>query len=300
MIRLEALRTMVIVADCGNIKEAADRLHRTPSAISMTLKQIEDRLGSPLFESDRKQTLSELGQLVYDTAQVLLRDYDRAMEVIVNHASAHTGTLRLASVPSVAVNLIPKALQKFVEQRPGIAIELFDTDSTEVHNLVESGQVDLGFAGRPPAGASLDFKPLYHDAFRLICRQGSALAAMTTPVSWQDLSTYEFIQNESTRGLTLDGLTPIAERSSLLVRNVSSLLALVQAGMGVTLMPALATTALPSDLCALPLADQGCFRTVGLMMRGDKVLSPLAKAFEQFFVTHLRDHAVALQINVIE
>ena len=299
MIRLEALRTLVTVADCGNIKDAAQRLHRTPSAVSMTLKQIEDRLAAPLFEADRKQTLSDLGQLVYDTSTVLLRDYDRAIEVLTTHAAAQSGMLRLASVPSVAVNLIPIALQNFVQQRPKIGVEVFDTDSTEIYHLVASGQVDLGFAGRPPSAANLDFTPLFTDAFRLICRRNTPIATETDPISWQALSSQDFIQNESSRSLTLDGLRPIAEKSSLLVRNVSSLLAMVQAGMGVTLLPMLATTALPSDLCALPLADQGCFRTVGILTRRDKVLPPLAKAFQQAFIAHLHEQAATLQITVI-
>ena len=118
MIRLDALRALVAVADHGNIKDAADQLHRTTSALSMTLKQIEDRLGGPLFEADRKQTLTELGSLVRDTGVILLRDYDRAMEAIAAHAGAFSGRPRLASVPSVAVMLLPQALREFLQTRP--------------------------------------------------------------------------------------------------------------------------------------------------------------------------------------
>lgn len=82
MIRLEALRAFVEVADHGNIKDASEKLYRTPSALSMTLKQIEDRLGCPLFETDRKSNLTEMGRFLYRQAVVLLRDYDRAMERI--------------------------------------------------------------------------------------------------------------------------------------------------------------------------------------------------------------------------
>ena len=82
MLRLEALRAFVEVADHGNIKDASERLFRTPSALSMTLKQIEDRLGCPLFETDRKSSLTEMGRFLHDQSVVLLRDYDRAMERI--------------------------------------------------------------------------------------------------------------------------------------------------------------------------------------------------------------------------
>lgn len=299
MIRLEALRALVTVADNGNIKDAADRLHRTPSAVSMTLKQIEDRLGGPLFEADRKQTLSNLGQMVYDHSVVLLRDYDRAMEVIATHAGARSGKLRLAAVPSVAVNLVPMVLQAFVRSRPGLEIELFDTDSTEVHHLVESGQVDLGLAGQPREEANLSFVPLFTDPFRVVCRADTDLAAMRQPVEWQDLVAQDIIQNEACRGLTSKAFRSLAAASALSVRNVSSLLATVQAGMGITLLPALATATLPTDLTALTLADDSCFRTVGILSCSNKVQSPLAKAFQVFFTDDLRQRAKLLNLKLI-
>jgi DNA-binding transcriptional LysR family regulator len=299
MIRLEAIRALVTVAENGNIKDAADRLHGTPSAVSMTLKQIEDRLGGALFEADRKQTLSALGLLVYNRSVVLLRDYDRAMEVIATYAGARSGKLRLTSVPSVAVNLIPLALQVFVKQRPGLEIELFDTDSTEVHHLVESGQVDLGFAGRPRDGALLNFDPLFTDPFRVVCRSDAKLAAQQTSLDWQDLASQDIIRNEACRGLKSEGFRALAQTSSLSVRNVSSLLAMVQAGMGITLLPALATATLPVGLGALPLADGNCFRAVGVLTPGNKVQSPLATAFVNFFAEDLRKRAASLTLKLI-
>lgn len=299
MIRLEALRALVTVAEFGNIKDAADRLHRTPSALSMTLKQIEERLGGPLFEADRKQTLSELGQLVYDSSIVLLRDYDRAMEVIATHAGARSGKLRLASVPSVAVHLVPAALQAFVALRPGIEIELFDTDSTDVNTLVEGGQVDLGIAGPPRTGSSTAFSPLFSDPFRVVCRRDSALAQAIDPLDWRALLGQNLILNEACRGLKAPDFQSLAAGSSLSARNVSSLVAMVEAGMGFTLLPALATATLPAGLCALPLADKSCFRTVGLLMRGDKVPSPLAKAFHQIFAENIRKQAARLALNLL-
>ena len=62
MIRTEALRVFVTVAECGNLKDATDRLFRTQSALSMTLKQLEDQLGAPLFEKSTR-VLAHLSHL---------------------------------------------------------------------------------------------------------------------------------------------------------------------------------------------------------------------------------------------
>lgn len=299
MIRMDALRALVAVAEHGNIKDAADQLHRTPSALSMTLKQIEDRLGGPLFESDRKQNLTELGRLVHETAVILLRDYDRAMEVIATHAGAFSGRLRLASVPSVAVTLLPKALQEFLQARPGIDVELLDTDSTDVWHLVESGQVDLGFASAPGPTRSLKFEALFTDPFRLVCRATSDIAVKSGPIEWRDLDGTNLIMNEALRALSFQNITSLAGRSHLSVRNVSSLVAMVQADMGVTLLPALATINLPPEVTSRALADPGCCRTVGVIHRADKVIGPLARAFQTFFAQSVRRQGKAMDIGLL-
>ena len=293
MIRMDALRALVAVAAHGNIKDAADQLHRTTSALSMTLKQIETRLGGPLFEADRKQTLTELGKLVHDTGVILLRDYDRAMETIAAHAGAFSGRLRLASVPSVAVMLLPQALQEFLRLRPDVDVELVDTDSTDVWHMVETGQVDMGFASAPGPERQLQFDALFREPFRLICHSASAIAAASQPIEWRDLGEANLTMNEALRALPDQQFRQLAQRSQLSVRNVSSLVAMVAADMGVTLLPNLATLNLPPEIKCLTLADTNCCRTVGVIQRHDKVISPLVKAFHNVFI-----QTTARQANV--
>lgn len=296
MIRIEALRVFVTVAECGNIGDAGARLHRTPSAISMTLKQIEDRLGAPLFESDRKNSLTDFGHYLRRVASVLLRDYDHAMEVIADRASSRSGRLAIASVPSVAALLIPPALHDFLQARPGARIDLVDTDSTGVHALVEQGEAELGIAS-PPAPGALAFQPLFRDPFRVICAAGSALSRRRAPLSWGALEGEELIMNEAMRELTAPALKRLGAKARLYVRNVTSLQAMVRGGAGITLLPALATVALPATLCALPLADPGALRTVGLATRPGRVASPLAAAFREHFEAALAPQLRALGLQ---
>lgn len=284
MLRLEALRTFVEVADNGNIKDASERLYRTPSALSMTLKQIEERLGCALFETDRKSTLTEMGHFLYDQAVVLLRDYDRAMERIEDHAKARSGRLRLASVPSIATMLLPSFLQEFVGSRPDLDVELLDTDSTNVCQLIESGQVDIGIAGQAADVPGLAAAPIFRDPFHLICRSDSPLAAKGSILDWSDIENEPFIINEATRNLPSPGFQKLKRDARFSVRNVASLIAMVQTGMGITLLPALATVNLPAALTARVLRDPACMRTVCLYWRAGSTLSPVTQCFINEFV----------------
>lgn len=299
MLRLEALRAFVEVAEHGNIKDASERLYRTPSALSMTLKQIEDRLGCPLFETDRKSTLTEMGRFLYDQSVVLLRDYDRAMERIEAQSKARSGRLRIASVPSVATTLLPRFLQEFMASRPDLDIDLVDTDSTDVRHLVETGQVDFGIAGLPPDLPGLASEPIFRDPFKLVCRSDSELATKEGDLDWSDLDGPTLIVNEAARNLPLPAFQRLALQARFSVRNVASLVAMVQAGMGVTLLPSLATVNLPAALTARALKDPACMRTVSLHWRTGKVPSPVTRLFLREFVIAAQGQAKQLGLEPI-
>ena len=289
MIRTEVLRTFVTVAEHGNIRDASDRLFRTQSAVSMTLKQLEDHLGAPLLESDRKHSLTELGSYVLGVARVLLRDHDAAVSLIEEYASGNSGRLRIASVPSVAARLVPEILASFVKERPSAKIDLVDTDSADVRRLVMTGQADLGIASAASVNTGLISEPIFEDSMLLVCRADSEWAKDTRPMEWSELQDASLILNETTRGIETVAFAELAAKTRLRVRNVTSLLAMVSAGIGVTLLPGLAAIGLPSALVARPLADRTCKRQVCLLRREGRIQSPLAIAFQAQLTLAVRD-----------
>ena len=286
MIKLEALRTFTIVARAGNIKDAARRLLRTPSAVSMTLTQLEEELGGPLFENDRKSNLTDLGRYVDNAAQILIRDYDRTLEIIIDYAQHRAGRLRLATVPSVATHLLPNLLRDFMKDRPNVDVELVDTDTAQVMRLVETGQADLGLCGVPLSGSSLLFDPLFRDQFKVVCGTSSVLARIRRPIRWSDMAGSELILNEASRSILAAEYTALAKTARLTMRNMASLLAMVESGMGITLLPSLASADLPAGIKALELADRASWRIVGVVSRPGVTESPLTRAFRAHLDAH--------------
>ncbi|CAN7489586.1 LysR family transcriptional regulator [Caballeronia sp. LjRoot34] len=288
MIKLEALRAFVAVAEAGSIKGASARLNRTVSAISMTLTQLENELSSELFERDRKSQLTELGVFVEQTATVLIRDYDRAVDIIKAYANGRTGKLRIASVPSVATHLLPDLLKDFVTRHRNVDVELTDTDSLQVIHLVETAQADFGICSPIPGETAVDFKPLFRDKFRLVCAEDDALAKLGRPLRWEDLAGSNLILNESSRSLTNASYAQLAATSRLTIRNISSLNAMVGSGLGVTLLPALSCSVLPAGVVSLEFSDDVvCWRSVGIVQRPSSIESPLAR----HFCEHLENQA---------
>ena len=263
----------------------------------MTLKQIEDRLGCPLFETDRKSTLTEMGRFLYGQSVIVLRDYDRAMKRIEPQSKARNGKLRIASVPSVATMLLPGFLQEFAANRPDLDIDLVDTDSTDVRHPVETGEADLGIAGLPADVPGLASETIFRDPFKLVCRSDSPLAQRIDDLDWSDLDGVAMILNEAARNLPSAAFQRPAGQARLSVRHVASLMAMVQAGMGVTLLPALATVKLPAALSARALKDPARMRTVGLCWRLGRTPSPVAQRFIPEFTSSARKKAHGLGLD---
>ncbi|OUR75440.1 hypothetical protein A9Q83_18680 [Alphaproteobacteria bacterium 46_93_T64] len=298
MIKLEALRVFVTVAELGNIKEASEQICRTASAISMTLKQLEEEIGGQLFESDRKNNLTALGEFVLQTGRMQVSNYDKAIATIHAYAKNKIGHLTLACVPSVAANLIPSLFPGFIKNRPNVVMELLDIDSRAVRLMLETGQADIGIAGQPIKDTLVTFEPLFRDQFKVICSTASALSKLERAVRWSDLENEILILNGASDKITSPQYQELADKASLTVRNVTSLLAMTKSGLGITLLPALATTHLLAGLAALELEDTSVERVVGLIERRGVTRSPVAAAFRE----HVLDKMPVLveQIGVKE
>lgn len=279
MISLPAFRVFVAVAETGGIRGAAERLRRTPSTISMSLKQLEQDVGAALFVGERKSQLTELGKLVLEEGRELLAHYDRSRAAIQAYAGNEIGRAEVACLPSVAITFLPDIIERLARLRPAIHIQVRDMDSRSVQDAVASGLVDLGLATVPDSVSGLAFSPLFSDELALVCRSDSPLVAHQGRLRWSDLEGHCFLDHGS-YGLIRDpSFFVLVERASVRVRNVLSLLALVRAGAGITILPRLYKFQSDEKLRFLPLADPNARRVVGVLTRRGRYSSPAPTNF---------------------
>lgn len=279
-IKIEMLRCFAAVARSGNLADAADRLARTPSAISMMLKQLEDHLGAPLFESGRKSKLTALGMFALDEASRELDHFDRAVVSIEHFARAKSGLVRVAVVPSVAETILPDIIQAFLADHPQVHIDIRDTDSAGVAREIQRERVDLGIATGEGSNADIASEELFTDEFGIVCRKDHPLANSNAPVSWGDLRPWPFLANGTCEQIPDSNLRFVNASSKMMVRNTTSLLALVRAGVGVTALPHLVAGSADSSITFLPVAGPATKRRIDLLRRTHTQLSPAAEIFE--------------------
>ena len=276
-IKIEMLRCFQAVADSGSLAVASDRLGRTPSAVSMMLKQFEDHVGAPLFETSRKSKLTPLGTHVLAEARRELAHFDRTVVMIEGLSRAELGLVRLVATPSVAQIILPPVIRRFLISHPNVQIDIRDMDSQSVHQEMRAERADIGLAG---IGALLGFpsEPLFRDPFGVVCRADHPLARDWDRLTWADLADVSYIANGLCDQIRDPDFRPIRARAKLSVFNTASLLGLVREGIGVTVLPKLAVPPEFTDLVFLPLVDSTAQREVWLLSQPETVMTPAANA----------------------
>lgn len=277
-VKIDMLRCFRAVVEHGRLSDAAASLGRTTSAVSMTLSQFEEWIGKPLFETSRKSRLTPLGEQVYQEVRRELDHFDRTLTNIAGLAEAQIGRVRLAVTPSVGSVLMPAILQRFMARYPDVHVEMRDMTSANVQLALSRDEVDIGI-GTLGTAPGLALRRLFSDPFGVICRPDSALAQKVSAANWGDLAKETFIVNGLCSLIRDTAFQPILQGAPLNVPNTSSLLALVRAGVGVTLLPKLALAAEQTDLVFLPLADREVRREVFLATSEPHLLSPAVSAF---------------------
>lgn len=236
-IKLEMLRAFCAVAEAGNLSDAAAQLGRTQSAVSMTLKALEDHLGRPLFESDRKNRLTLLGQQVLHLSQSQVRSFDTTVQSIDLLAQAPQGVLKVAAVPSLAALVFPKLVRALSRAFPGIKLELRDTDTPQVIDALSSGWADLGIASARQPINGVTAVELFSDAFGLVMSEAHPLARKPSTLTLADVFDAEFIRNELCDQIQLPKFRTQLSNVGLTVRNLQSLLAMLREGDWVSVLP---------------------------------------------------------------
>lgn len=293
-IKIDMLRCFTTVATHGSLSEAADALGRTPSAVSMMLKQFEEHIGSALFETARKSRLTPLGDLILAEASREVAHFENTVSVIEGLSRSELGYLRLAVTPSVATSVLPPVIFRFAQKYPKVQIDLRDMDSTTIARELDKERADIGI-GSLSEVEGMHRTELFSDAFGLVCRKDDPLAKDWDQRSWRMMAEHPIIANGLCEQITDPDFAPILARSRLMVPNTASLLGLVRQGVGITVLPRLAVANVLDEFAFLPLADVTTRRTVHLMSKPNTLLMPAAREFLKLITAMKRDGSLIME-----
>jgi DNA-binding transcriptional LysR family regulator len=286
---LPDLQAFVAVASLGSFRAAAQSLHLSQPALSRRIDKLEAALGVRLLErTTRRVTLSNTGREFALKAQSLLDDLDATLLGMEDLAAQRSGLVTVACVPSATRYFLPQVLQRFHTQFPRIRVRIHDAHANEVLAAVGQSEADFGlnFLGQQEAG--MRFKPLLQERFVLACRDDHPLANRSS-VKWAQLKDHAYLSVGTSSGNRLlieRALASQSERPQPIFesRHVQTLLGLVEAGLGVAVVPQLAMPQTTGVLRAIALNSPVIKRELGLITQRGRTLSPAAAQLYGFIV----------------
>lgn len=289
-LKIVQLRHFVWVHELQGFHAAAEKAHRTQPAISLSIRDLEGKLGQSLFEKRNARAarpeLTPFGVQFMAYAKELIAHHDRVikdMSLIAQHKSGH---LRIASVPSIASRLLPDILTRFIGDATDLHVSLFDDSSEVVLAMVENQQVDFGIASLWEAESDIRFIPIWEDSIGVVCRNDHRLAD-EVELSWQQLRGERLIANGTSRLLADTAAEELVVDAQFYMSNMISLLAMLEAGMGITTLPRFAFPLEHSQLRFIPLSEPLVVRDIGIVCLANRSLPVAAQALFDFI---LRDN----------
>ncbi|MFC4624912.1 LysR substrate-binding domain-containing protein [Daeguia caeni] len=138
----DVLRTFVAIVDTGSFAAAANAVFRTPSAVSMQIKKLEEQLGVSVFDRDaRAVTLTSDGEMLLGYARRILALNREAVAKFV--APSFSGLVRLGAPDDVGESLLPLVLKRFSETHPGVMVDVVIDQSVGLRKRFDDGKLDL-------------------------------------------------------------------------------------------------------------------------------------------------------------
>jgi DNA-binding transcriptional LysR family regulator len=284
LVKLEALNTLIAVLRHGSFAAAAESVHLTPSAVSLQVRQLEEYFGRPLFDRSARQARpTPFAQELAATARRALAEIDglrRPAEAGVS------GRIRLGTIESVQMGMLPQAFAALRASAPALALHVVRGSTASLLTELKAGRIDIAAVVRPPSGGSsrLHWTPLRREPFVLVVPAG---ASGSKPQEF--FREYEWIRLDRTlsAGRTaaqyVEQLAPGARRS-IELPGIEGIVAMVGAGLGVSVVPQLRKELLRGyDVREVSLGDARVSRQLALVCRAadaqDRRLLAVHEAF---------------------
>jgi LysR family transcriptional activator of glutamate synthase operon len=290
-----ALRWFQQVADGTTVTEVSELEGVTQPGVSRALARLERAVGAPLLHrSGRILRMTRAGAIFKRHVDAVLHELDDGIAAVSRDLSVETGTVSLAFQGTLGTWFVPELLASFRALHPLVRFELRQVHDETAASLLGGGEADLLITTSAPTSGDLRWRPLQAEPLCLAVISSHSLAGTistepgpTEPIDLREASNEPFVTLRSTyrlRQLTEElcrdaGFTPtIAFEGD----DVSTVIGLVAAGLGVAIVPS-HYRGLPESLAVnyRPLTDAGALRTIGIAWSAKRPLTPANELFRQ-------------------
>lgn len=280
-ISIRHLRYFEALAQHGHFGRAAEACSISQPALSLQMKELEQILGTPLIERGARQIrLTATGEAFATRARAILRAIDELADLARASAGPLTGRLRIGVIPTVAPYLLPRVIQMLGARFPDLDLRPREAVTGKLVEDLNEGRLDVAIVALPVSEPSLAEHPLFSEEFVLVRPATDAARPVPNPEALRTMRLLLLEEGHCFRDQALSFCKMSAAAPSDLMEgsSLSTLVQMVGAGIGVTLIPQMAvaieTSTAPVSVARLPAPVPE--RTIGLVWRKT---NPLGQQF---------------------
>jgi LysR family transcriptional regulator for metE and metH len=285
------VRLIAEIARTESVTRAADRLHVTQSAVSHQLRELESRLGTPLFvRSGRRMVPTPAGRIIVDAADEVLGVIDRVEARVAQLARAAAGELRVCTHCYTGYSWLPSLVQALRRNYPSFGLQIAPEYTLDPITALLDGKIDLAIMNDEPNDKRLRHRELFDDEHVVVVPVAHRWAARTfvTPAEIAAEQLYLFSRSIEMsfvvrRVLKPAGLEPARVTYLQLPEGI---LEMVKAGLGVTVLPkwSIAGALASNGIKSLRITKGGVFRKWYAVTLADVAPTPFMEEFIRLLI----------------
>jgi len=284
------LRAFLAVSEGEHVTAAAARLHLSQPAVTRAIGRLEDQFGVRLFDRPgHRVRLNVFGRVLAAHAVKIVAQLDAASTDIAGLLDPHAGPVRIGFVRSLGTWLVPDLIQSFKAVEPGVEFQLYQGLSEQVADQLLRGDVDLILTGPRPRLPEVSWELLTDERLELAVPSGHRLAARRR-IRLAEVAAEPFValavtsefRELSDRLCREAGYSPAVAFEA---DDVATVRALVGAGLGIAILPALHQPAASGAPATLAIAAQDAARPVGLAWIAGRQLPAMAETFRGWLIS---------------
>jgi LysR family transcriptional regulator, cyn operon transcriptional activator len=282
-VELRHLRYFVSLAECLNFTRAAERVHVTQSTLSHQIAQLEQELGTALFERlARRVVLTEAGESFLAYAAKALKEVDQGVSDLKRAAGELSGVVRIGATHTFNIGFVPECLAGFMQRHASVKVTVEELAADAIAHKLIAAELDVGIAYQPADALQLWFEPLYTEEMVLVVSASHPFAQRKRlrMVELHKQSMVMLPQVFSTRTLLQDCLRA-AGAEPLVVAEMNTIGPMIDLVARTQLAAIVAAQAVPrrDDIRMVPLESPTPVRTPGLLWKRDAAQSAAVRSF---------------------
>lgn len=295
---LKHFRYFEALAQHGHFGRAAGACNISQPALSLQIKELEEMLGATLVErSGRQIRLTELGEVFAERARGILRAVDEVGDLVRATQRDLSGRFRLGIIPTIGPYLLPQVIRRLSARFPNLDIRLRESVTPRLIDDVRDGALDAAILALPVSEPSLAEHPIFSESFLLVRPAEDAEKPVPDGRALQKMKLLLLEEGHCFRdqALSFCGLGPERPRDIMDGSSLSTLVQMVGAGIGVTLIPEMAVD-VETRSAAVSIArfrDPEPERTIGMIWRATNPMERQLRLVSDC----VRDAAEALRVR---